>query len=445
MTYLFLDTNIFLHYSFFTEIPWKEVIGDDFKLMIAPVVLSELDKHKRHPQTKIANRAKRVLIRIEEIEASPENYPLSCMLKRPKAETFVLNQLDPKEQDDAILASILDFIDQHPYATVKFITNDTGPRLRSGSLGLTAVRLPEQYLLAEEKSEDQKLIDKLTKENSILKNRIPKLALLFKDETTFFKREIVEFNEDRQEYVNRKLEERNSGLITLVYEDPKKKQEDLKKASEGKSNERLANLFLNSQLNFNMATKEQVSKYNTDLENYRQEYRLYLEKKFKQKKLIKLSFPLEISLFNTGNVPAEDIDIWMHFPDGFNLVSLKDFPKKPKEPALPHRPTSKYDALLAAPMIDIGSIVNNMNRPASIPMPDFNPNRLSIRKTNSYEVELSHPSLKHFQSHKLDPLIVVFGAFKEIINFSIDYKLVVGNMPEPVIGKLNVHIDKKCV
>ena len=38
MKYLFLDTNIFLHYSSFETIPWKEIVGDDFTIVVVPIV-----------------------------------------------------------------------------------------------------------------------------------------------------------------------------------------------------------------------------------------------------------------------------------------------------------------------------------------------------------------------------------------------------------------------
>lgn len=443
MTYLFLDTNIFLHYTFYADIPWEKIIGDDFKLIIAPAVLSELDKHKRHPNAKIATRAKKILIRIEEIQASPESYPLACVLKRPKQETIDRNHLDQKEQDDVILASILDFIEEHEHtdAVVKFITNDTGPRLRSGSLGITALKLPEEYLLTVEKSEERKQIEKLTKENISLKGRIPKLALCFNDKSIFLRRKMEEYREDLDLYVETRFKQMNNTLKPLVYEDPNKKKEKPTKMNTNVSRmsimEALDNVpsLVNS---FNSLSLEQVNEYNEALEEYRKDYRAYLHEKCNYERLIKHSFPLEISLFNTGNTPAEDIDIWIHFPDGFELMNFKDFPNEPKPPRLPYRYKHRYD--MGESKSIFGSTVAHINKPTSIPQ--IYPNEPSIRKTNSYEVKLHYRSLKHFQSHDLDTMIVTFASFDEIISFSIDYRLMVSNIPETVTGKLTVHLDK---
>ncbi|RYE05509.1 MAG: hypothetical protein EOP44_04550 [Sphingobacteriaceae bacterium] len=66
MTYLFLDTNIFLHYRAFDEIKWQEQFPDigEYKLIIASVVIDELDKHKQNPNRKLATRAKKILSKI---------------------------------------------------------------------------------------------------------------------------------------------------------------------------------------------------------------------------------------------------------------------------------------------------------------------------------------------------------------------------------------------
>ena len=67
MIYIFVDTNIFLHCKFFIEIPWSELFGNPYKIVLAPVVLDELYKHKRNRNSKIASRAKKVLSRIEQM------------------------------------------------------------------------------------------------------------------------------------------------------------------------------------------------------------------------------------------------------------------------------------------------------------------------------------------------------------------------------------------
>ena len=75
-------------------------------------------------------------------------------------------------------------------------------------------------------------------------------------------------------------------------------------------------------------------------------------------------------------------------------------------------------------------------------MLDINFNSPDIRKTNSYEVDINYKSLKHFQHEELDSLVVVYNSFDGASGFTIDYKLMVSNVPEHVIGQLRVKLAK---
>ena len=48
---IFLDTNIYLHFKWITEIAWNKLAGrESAVLIVPPIVASELEKHKRtHP------------------------------------------------------------------------------------------------------------------------------------------------------------------------------------------------------------------------------------------------------------------------------------------------------------------------------------------------------------------------------------------------------------
>jgi hypothetical protein len=65
-----------------------------------------------------------------------------------------------------------------------------------------------------------------------------------------------------------------------------------------------------------------------------------------------------------------------------------------------------------------------------------------IRKTNSYEVKIPVRQLKHNLIEALGPLYVVFNSYEVACSFSIDYAIVAGNIPKPVLGKLHIIIKK---
>lgn len=46
--------------------------------------------------------------------------------------------------------------------------------------------------------------------------------------------------------------------------------------------------------------------------------------------------PINIQMHNNGNAPANDIDVWLHFPDGFFVLRKDQYMKKPREPKPPY-------------------------------------------------------------------------------------------------------------
>ena len=54
MKYLFLDTNIFLHFQNLEQIPWGTLADDtEFKILVSDIVVGEIDKHKDGARGKI--------------------------------------------------------------------------------------------------------------------------------------------------------------------------------------------------------------------------------------------------------------------------------------------------------------------------------------------------------------------------------------------------------
>lgn len=145
--------------------------------------------------------------------------------------------------------------------------------------------------------------------------------------------------------------------------------------------------------------------------------------------------PIEIQMHNKGKAPANDIDIWLHFPDGFVVINEDEFPRKPKEPALPYKPKNRFD-LGSGNYLGVPNL-SHLNPRVNLPAATLT-SRPDIRKTNSYEVNIHRKNLKHFHKTSLDTLLVVYPSFSEIISFTIDYRIIVNNVPEPVIGNLSV-------
>src|SRR5690606_2359913 len=121
------------------KIDWAQVFNtnDKFTIVLAPIVIAELDKHKYNQNRKISARARKLLPRIEAIieNSSPCRYSLKFITRRPSDETFLNHNLDKKEHDDSLLATILEHSVELTDVVI-LITNDSGPRLKARTLNI---------------------------------------------------------------------------------------------------------------------------------------------------------------------------------------------------------------------------------------------------------------------------------------------------------------------
>lgn len=180
--FAFPDTMIFLHFQFFTEIDWNEVLqAKSSSLVIPPIIPRELEKHKLfHSSETIRERAKKATKKIVELITSKSlvRAKVNIQFERVEPEIeFEKYNLSKDVSDDYLIASILRFQVETENKAV-LITDDSGLKLKAISLNIEVVELPEWYRTKPEKSSDKKEVEKLRNELISLKNKIPKLKLL---------------------------------------------------------------------------------------------------------------------------------------------------------------------------------------------------------------------------------------------------------------------------
>ena len=422
MTIIFLDTNIFLHFTSFVEIDWLKICQDrECKIVIAPVVIDELDKYKVKNDDK-GKRARKALKKIEECVDSnsfeiSKNVELEVIPKRPQRSTFKVHQLDPEEQDNQLIASIIEYQSHIDEKNISLCSNDIGPRLRSKPFGINIIKLPESYLLPEKDDAVEKQLKGLLKENALLKSRIPKPLLQFENGKDYIEIQIVKNEIDKVTYVKNGMLDIKSRYTNMSFEDKSKSYNPLATFA-----------------SLSLITKEQIERYNMNLNEFYLNYEDYLQSMSEYEMKSSLSIKIELFLANEGNVPAEDVDIYCHFPDGFELIEEDEFEDPPEEPNPPSTPKTFYEN------------IGNFNFRPYIPnigaqtMPKLN--KPNIKKTNSYDVDFFRKSAKHYTIYPLDVLFAAYDKYSEMNNFHIDYKIVAGNVPEPVTGRLNIIFDK---
>lgn len=426
MNYVFLDTNIFLHCKYFEQLDWPTILNKqkDIVITLTPTVIDELDKHKYNKNSKIAERVKKLLPKIEGFIDNPElcKYSLKHITTRPLDLTFIENHLDKNVQDDCLLASIIQFTQNlEKNDSVVLITNDVGPRLKAKSFKIFAMKLPDQYLLPNERDESEIKISKLQNEINELKNKSPILSLSFANNSNLkkFKRDFFELS--KQEFVESEMKKVKSENPHLVYRDLFKNK-----------NPKPSITFSNS--NPFLLSESQIIDYNLKVNEYYEDQIKYIESLF-DSLVFKLN-TIEINLFlnNNGTSPALDIDIEIYFPDGFEILQEKYLPKILPIPSLLYKPKHIYDFNLNSSPFDL----SYLGESGAIDFP--NSNKLIIKKTNSYLISTSIESLKHNQIFELEKLYVKFDNINVAKGFTIDYKLIVSNITDVVNGKLNVNI-----
>lgn len=430
MKVVFIDTNIFLHFKNFNEIDWLDISQSEAcKLVIAPIVIDELDKYKSSNDER-GKRARNALNKIEErVESNNltirKKVSLDVLIKSPSKSTFETSGLDLTKQDNQLIASIIEYKEIHPEEDVFLCTDDIGPRLRSKQFDIKIIKMPRTYLLPVKENALEKQIKALTKENALLKSRISKPLLLFYDQKEFIKIKVHEKEYNKEANINDQIIKLKKGLPHMKI--PNKDEKYLNPMAV------LSTL--------NLIPEEKINDYNSRLDAYYEKYANYLSSLFDYERKQDLSIKINFAITNTGNIPCEDADIYCHFPDGFEVIESSEFEDPPKKPSPPSTPKSIFEDI-ASPMIDFRPMLHGINPPIDSPILNIQTNRPIIRKTNTYEVRFQIKYVKHLIVYPLEELMIIYKQYSDMKNFSIDYSIIAGNVPDPIEGKLNVVYEK---
>ncbi|MDR3046567.1 MAG: hypothetical protein LBU51_03010 [Bacteroidales bacterium] len=440
MKYIFLDTNIFIHFQSYEQIPWRDIVEDDYRLVVAPIVLDELDKHKTNPNKKIAGRVKNVLPKIEREQTNANSIMITC-LPIPKEATFNQYNLSKNQQDHALLSAILEFGELNGLEDIVFVSYDTGPRMRARQLGISVIQLDDKYLLPEEESQEDKELKKLQKENAELKNNLPDVRLTFEDGEKFKKYEIKPISLTEDEYCAIELKPIKKAYTPFVAENEIESNPYYNTSAvleQLMANQRK----INTLWEINQPTPEQKEKYNQELEEFYSAYEKLYRDKYKLDKILSNTVQLNFKISNNGTAPANDIDVFLTFPNTVKILLYMNFPRYEK-PKPPYKP--KHAA-------DFGTLGLNLNFLYNPPPKEYMRvvDKSIVKNTvkcceintlddNSTEVRYKYSdSLKHNLNFMLEPIWAVGKN-----NFKIAYKLLISNYPKQVEGELNIIINKR--
>ncbi len=429
----FLDTNTLIHYKLFTEIDWTNVLDfSEVELIICPMVLTELDQKKmHHSDLDIRNRCRQIVGKLRECannELRLKNSQLTFISREPRVNWIDLG-LDPSINDDRIIASIIECGDTQNSI---LITSDFGLELKAKSHGILTKSMSDN-LRAELKNSNEKEFLKLKEKIAILENAKPKLQLKFTQAANLLRQEYQilmpkdKFNSDvaiakLQAYLDKKV----NRVVSSKF---------IPSSIGQMTNPLIYDYFL---------SENDIFRYKEENKKYLERMKIYFDDYWDYKNLLARIFKIQLSLVNDGGVPADDIDISLHLPDGFEVFEKAGLPVKPKSPTIPAEPLTLSQklknnfALSMRPNYIPSGYLTGFNNGKS--KDDCSP---KIKKSHSYDVSYKITRLKHKTSFELDPLYIFFEDNNLIKSFSFTYQILDSKNPEYQRGTLNVVLEKK--
>jgi len=336
----FLDTNTFLHYPPVDQIDWRAALeADEVVLIVAPVIIRELNLRKDTPTSpKIRERAAAALRRLHNLfDSTPpimirDGVELQFRPQDPLID-FAEQNLSRDVSDDYLIASTLEFAQDHPGTPPFIVTEDLCLKLKSKTHGILVRQLPSTLRLPDEVDASQKRITQLEREVSRLQNRIPVLKLYFAN------------GQDRLHLRVSPLQQLEPDAIARSMEAIRAKHPKLQTNIDVGRPVTLGEMI---GITFAGIPAEHAKEYNEKLDAFYLEHEQYLVRLQDYRNLRARTAELKIMLANEGTCPADDIDIYMHFPDGFELVNGEDLDEPPKPPKSLRKPATMQELIAGA-------------------------------------------------------------------------------------------------
>lgn len=310
MKYLFLDTNVLLHYENFATIPWQKLIGlsDDVIIVITEIVVGEVDKHKDGNRSKIRERARKISHQLSELflSGSKLNVPVEyCEFLPPTEEEK--SRFDISVSDNRIILSALH--SKYKKSDVVIVSADNNLLIKASKCGLGFFKMNDKFRLKGEPSEEEKELKKVKEELSRWTNRIsdPKVEFKKDDRGTIIG-DTIEFFKPRK----RNIESEVGELVRL-------ESERIEEAKEEESLHETRN-FLGFQ-DIMRKTSSQIVAYNEKRKEYLDAYR-YQQTGLLASEISKNRFQeIKFRVSNDGNAPTGNMFVHLQFPDDVKLYS----------------------------------------------------------------------------------------------------------------------------
>lgn len=463
---LFLDTMVYLHYKPVEHIDWHEVLNvprtDEVLIVVPGITLREIDHHKNHTP-RLQGRAQRVAAQLETWIASGTSgiRPGVRVIPALHAPTidFDADGFDRGVNDDVLVAAALEYQRTNAGVAVVVVTQDSYPRLIARGRGLAVQALSDDLKLPAE-------ADSLEKENRELRRQIqqmqsarPVLTLEFasdsKQSLTVIIPSVRPLTQGELAAAVKAMEQKYPPADSFR-ERPASAQPDTASPTAASSSALPGGL----QAMLREAAREaeiqgrvlgpvsdrEIERYADARSSFLENYAEYVQAMREFERARARRFTLELQLVNSGSVPATDVDVRIHVPDGVIVADEDDElgePEAPKPPVRPQRGQGGLFAGLIGPLHlnDAFRVRDASYLSSHTPSRAYGPFSVSswdIEETGSYVVSGNVGRVKHGLREALSTIYLTIPEDARIRPFQLTYSLHAANLPEAVNGTLTV-------
>ena len=215
MTYLFLDSNIFLQFQDFEYIKWPKICDNqNITIVITGIAIREVDKKKDSSRSKLREKAKRISKKVNRILRGEQTskYPL-IHVTFPNKSTMLSPVFNKEINDDWLVHTANDFVLPSETDEKIIISNDYNVYTRALPFNIRVLEVPEKYLLPQELTDEEKRIKELENRIASYENSCANIVISFDNGTSYLHHDYVE----RPDFSCRKSEIRTDLEANVPY------------------------------------------------------------------------------------------------------------------------------------------------------------------------------------------------------------------------------------
>lgn len=413
MTYLFLDTNSYIHFQDFEFINWGQICNDsNFIIAVTGIAIREIDKHKDSSRGKLQKRAKNIGKKINQILRGKLKSKVNIQyVGDPKTATFSSPLFNKNINDDWLVHTANDFEADGNRKVI--ISNDFNVYSRALSLNIETIEIPDKYLLPSETTDEERKIKELEDRLKLYFNSIanPQLSFLGGVCELHLKMSELPNFDNRQ----------NEILINLQSKYPAKELPTPKTY--------LDLLALPDLSCFNM-TQEDVDNYNNSLPDFYEKESRYLYFKDVVDAVNARIIPLRFEICNYGHAPTGAITIELSFSGKAHILTDDNRVKYKFDRVDTPEFTTKFARQLKFP------VLKSLQQDNILYSWDVAENKLKPQ----YIFELSRPVLHNVRAEEIiENEFYIYVAKSQ--SFEIKWDIADSSLPEKISGTLKVIVE----